>query len=80
MTIKSRTWSHGTNSRLPFRVNINLGYLNLSNAFKSSRKQPLSLLHINQDFNETAHCTNGSLIKMGLFRSKTCRRVYMYQI
>ena len=24
MTIKGKTWSHGTNSRLPFGVNVNL--------------------------------------------------------
>ena len=30
MENKGKTWSHGTNSRLPFGVNLNL---NLSNSF-----------------------------------------------
>ena len=37
----------------------------------SSRKRPLSLIHVNQHLNETAHRANDSLIKiLGLFWSK----------
>jgi len=37
----------------------------------SSRKRPLSLIHVNQHFNETPHSANGSLIKIsGFFWSK----------
>ena len=41
-------------------------------ALKLSQATAQIFIHINQNFNETAHCANGSLLKiLGLFWSKT---------